>query len=106
MALPRARAVGKRPRRAPAERTRGAPIMTMFDTLRCEAHDAAVIGCWASECLKLEVATYPKPGLVSHVDSGAHRDMDAALINASAETLEAYFADLAEAGAAGAPMGR
>ncbi|HSZ52994.1 MAG TPA: triphosphoribosyl-dephospho-CoA synthase MdcB [Caulobacteraceae bacterium] len=80
--------------------------MTMLDAFPCEAHDAAAIGCRARECLKLEVATYPKPGLVSHVDPGAHRDMDAALLISSAETLEAYFADLAGAGAAGASMGR
>jgi triphosphoribosyl-dephospho-CoA synthase len=80
--------------------------MTMPSALPCGAHDAAATGRWASECLKLEVATYPKPGLVSHVDPGAHQDMDAALFNASADTLQAYFADLAEAGAAGAAMGR
>jgi len=79
--------------------------MTMPEASPCEARDAAATGRWASECLKLEVATYPKPGLVSHVDTGAHQDMDAALLDASAATLEAYFADLAEAGAAGAPMG-
>jgi triphosphoribosyl-dephospho-CoA synthase len=78
----------------------------MLNALPCEAHDAVATGYWASECLKLEVATYPKPGLVSHVDTGAHQNMDAALLNSSAETLEAYFADLAEAGATGAPMGR
>jgi triphosphoribosyl-dephospho-CoA synthase len=78
----------------------------MFNAAPRETHDAEATGCWASECLKLEVATYPKPGLVSHVDRGAHRDMDAALLNSSAETLQAYFTDLAEAGAAGAPMGR
>jgi triphosphoribosyl-dephospho-CoA synthase len=80
--------------------------MTMLHASPRETCDAAATGCWASQCLKLEVATYPKPGLVSHVDAGAHRDMDAALLGASAEALEAYFADLAEAGAAGAPMGR
>jgi len=80
--------------------------MTTVNASPRETHDAAATGRWASECLKLEVATYPKPGLVSHVDTGAHQDMDAALLETSAETLEAYFADLAEAGAAGAPMGR
>jgi len=64
------------------------------------------IGDLAVACLKLEVATYPKPGLVSHVDNGAHRDMDAALLNRSAETLRPFFADLAAAGAAGAGMDR
>ena len=80
--------------------------MTALNAFAGEMRDAAATGRWASECLKLEAATYPKPGLVSHVDAGAHQDMDAALLNASADALEAYFADLAEAGAAGAPMGR
>ena len=80
--------------------------MTMLNALPCETRDAEATGRWASECLKLEVATYPKPGLVSHMDTGAHQDMDAALLNRSATALETYFVDLAEAGAAGAPMGR
>lgn len=68
--------------------------------------DAAAIGCAASACLKTEIATYPKPGLVSPIDSGAHTDMDAAMMNRSANTLASYFARLADAGAAGAEMDR
>ena len=49
--------------------------------------DAEQLGRLASLSLKLEVETYPKPGLVSHVDNGAHRDMDAVLLCRSAETL-------------------
>ncbi|WP_232629678.1 triphosphoribosyl-dephospho-CoA synthase MdcB [Methylobacterium sp. Leaf118] len=55
-------------------------------------------------CLRLELETYPKPGLVSHVDAGSHTDMDAATFRASAAALRPFFADLAEAGAEGAPM--
>jgi triphosphoribosyl-dephospho-CoA synthase len=80
--------------------------MTMLKQSSSVNCDASATGRWASECLKLEVATYPKPGLVSHVDPGAHHDMNAAVLNVSAETLEAYFVDLVEAGAAGATMGR
>jgi triphosphoribosyl-dephospho-CoA synthase len=58
----------------------------------------------AVACLRLELETYPKPGLVSHVDSGSHADMDAGSFRASAAALEPFFADLARAGAAGAPM--
>ncbi|WP_027525924.1 triphosphoribosyl-dephospho-CoA synthase MdcB [Bradyrhizobium sp. Ec3.3] len=67
---------------------------------------AEQLGHLASLCLKLEVETYPKPGLVSHVDNGAHRDMDAALLCLSAETLMPFFGELAAAGAEGAGMKR
>jgi triphosphoribosyl-dephospho-CoA synthase len=53
-----------------------------------------------------ELAAWPKPGLVSHVDSGSHHDMDAAMIQASAEALRPFFAELARAGRDGADMGR
>jgi triphosphoribosyl-dephospho-CoA synthase len=66
----------------------------------------SAIGCLAVDCLRREVATYPKPGLVSHVDNGAHRDMDAALLNRSAATLLPFFTELSEAGAAGHSMDR
>jgi len=64
------------------------------------------IGSLAVDCLRLEVAIYPKPGLVSHVDSGAHDDMDAALLDRSAETLLPFFTRLSEVGAAGHDMDR
>lgn len=68
------------------------------------ASSADIIGSLAAECLRLELETYPKPGLVSHVDAGSHADMDAATFRASATVLRPYFADLARAGAAGTPM--
>ena len=68
--------------------------------------DTATIGALATECLKLEVSTYPKPGLVSQVDNGAHDDMDVGLLDRSAETLEPFFVALAEAGTAGRDMDR
>ncbi len=68
--------------------------------------DTATIGALATDCLKREVSTYPKPGLVSHVDNGAHDDMDVGLLDRSAETLEPFFTALAEAGAAGRDMDR
>ncbi|MBU6418373.1 MAG: triphosphoribosyl-dephospho-CoA synthase MdcB [Proteobacteria bacterium] len=66
--------------------------------------DAAEIGSLASECLRLEIHTYPKPGLVSHVDQGAHADMDCALLEASAEALQPFFQQLYEAGEDGVEM--
>lgn len=68
--------------------------------------DAEQLGRLASLCLNLEVATFPKPGLVSHIDNGAHRDMDAILLCRSAHALRPFFQDLAVAGAAGAGMDR
>ncbi|MEH2491703.1 triphosphoribosyl-dephospho-CoA synthase MdcB [Bradyrhizobium sp. AZCC 2230] len=67
---------------------------------------AEQLGHLASLCLKLEVESYPKPGLVSHIDNGAHRDMDAGLLCRSADALTPFFCDLAAAGAEGAGMNR
>lgn len=38
---------------------------------------AEVIACLAIRCLLRELETWPKPGLVSRIDSGSHSDMDA-----------------------------
>jgi len=65
---------------------------------------AAQLGQLAEQCLRLEVQTWPKPGLVSHVDSGSHTDMDAMTFHRSAEVLRPFFAELANAGAQGAAM--
>ena len=67
---------------------------------------AEQLGHLASLCLKLEVETHPKPGLVSHIDNGAHSDMNAELLCRSADTLTPFFRDLAAAGAEGAGMSR
>lgn len=78
------------------------PVVVPFATN--DGIDTAGIGRLASQCLKLEVMTYPKPGLVSHVDCGAHDDMDAALMYRSAASLTPYFIRLAHEGADGARM--
>ena len=62
------------------------------------------LGRLARRSLELELFTWPKPGLVSHLDSGAHEDMDADLVRASAHCLEPFFAQLAASGAAGATL--
>lgn len=64
----------------------------------------AKIAALAAEALRRELETYPKPGLVSHVDGGSHADMDAGTFRRSAAALEPFFGALARAGAAGAPM--
>lgn len=55
-----------------------------------------------SRALYEELTLYPKPGLVSFVDSGSHPDMNADCFLRSLEALEPYFMRLAEAGARGA----
>lgn len=64
------------------------------------------IGDNAANCLLLELETWPKPGLVSHVDNGSHGDMDADTFRRSAAAIRPYFRDLAAAAADGCGMGR
>jgi triphosphoribosyl-dephospho-CoA synthase len=71
-----------------------------------QATKAETIGALAVECLRLEVNTHPKPGLVSHIDAGAHRDMDARLLYRSADALAPFFVELATEGASGAGLNR
>lgn len=56
----------------------------------------------AVTALRDELTAYPKPGLVSPVDSGAHADMDFELMCRSADSLLQPFASLAAAGRAAA----
>lgn len=70
------------------------------------ALSADAIGALASRCLHLEVETWPKPGLVSHVDNGSHADMDAAMLHRSAASLAPFFTAIAAAAADGANMDR
>ena len=58
----------------------------------------------ATAALLAELETWPKPGLVSHVDAGSHTDMDAGTFRASAAALQPFFAELAAAGGLGAAM--
>ncbi len=60
---------------------------------------ASDIGSVAADCLIMELETWPKPGLVSHLDSGSHRDMDADMLRRSARVLHPWFTALAQAGA-------
>ncbi len=62
------------------------------------------VGAIAERAMLLELFTHPKPGLVSHVDSGSHRDMDVATFEISAATIRPFMSELAAAGACLAPM--
>lgn len=65
---------------------------------------AARVAALAERSLLGELAAWPKPGLVSDVDSGSHADMDAALFRRSAAVLRPFFRELVLAGAAAADM--
>jgi triphosphoribosyl-dephospho-CoA synthase len=62
------------------------------------------VAALAAAALRDELATWPKPGLVSHIDAGSHGDMTARTFLASVEAIEPFFAELAFAGAAGSGM--
>lgn len=56
------------------------------------------------DSLRLEVMAWPKPGLVSAVDSGSHRDMHLGTFFSSIDALHGSFAALARAGVLGLPF--
>lgn len=58
----------------------------------------------AVRSLYQELALYPKPGLVSLVDSGSHTDMDATTFMRSLFSLRHYYARICKAGYDGAPF--
>ena len=82
------------------------PVPETEIDLIAEGSSPEAIGALAATCLHLEVDTFPKPGLVSHVDNGSHADMDAAMLHRSACVLEPFFSALAQAGADRAGMER
>ena len=51
-----------------------------------------------------ELETWPKPGLVSPVDSGSHHDMDAGTLRRSAAAIRPFLVALVSAGREGAGM--
>jgi len=58
----------------------------------------------ATDCLRMEVETWPKPGLVSDVDCGSHVDMDVETFHRSIDALRPFLRGLAQAGALGSDM--
>jgi triphosphoribosyl-dephospho-CoA synthase len=72
--------------------------MTSFRPLLVDLTPAFIAGC-AANALTEELATYPKPGLVSFVDQGSHPDMDAECFLASIAVIKTFFGQMAEAGA-------
>jgi triphosphoribosyl-dephospho-CoA synthase len=68
------------------------------DTAAACADAVAAIARHAVRSLYQELALYPKPGLVSLVDTGSHDDMDASTFVRSLFSLRRYFLDIALAG--------
>ena len=58
----------------------------------------------AESALREELESYPKPGLVSYVDNGSHKDMNAAHFKTSIVVLRDYFRKIAAAGMRAAEM--
>lgn len=69
----------------------------------CIAWPPERIGRLAVRALYHEAVLYPKPGLVSAQDSGAHRDMSLATFYRAIVALRSYFPTIAALGAARAP---
>ncbi|MDD5286562.1 MAG: triphosphoribosyl-dephospho-CoA synthase MdcB [Desulfuromonadaceae bacterium] len=53
------------------------------------------------EALRLEAMAWPKPGLVTPLDSGSHHDMDINSFHASIASLKGYFGRVAQSSSAG-----
>jgi triphosphoribosyl-dephospho-CoA synthase len=68
------------------------------------ANQVAAIGRRALRALRTELELYPKPGLVSPVDNGAHDDMNVTTFVRSLLALRFYFTEIAQAGAREAPF--
>jgi len=62
------------------------------------ASSLRAIGLAATAALYDELALAPKPGLVSFVDTGSHRDMDADTFLRSLHALRPYFEEMAVRG--------
>ncbi len=60
--------------------------------------DAERVAALAHAALIDELEAWPKPGLVSPVDSGSHRDMDCGTLRRSADAIRPFFTELARAG--------
>jgi triphosphoribosyl-dephospho-CoA synthase len=87
-------------------RTQHRPPVLPPRSIASVKRDARGIAAHAVDCLLLELETYPKPGLVSHIDAGSHTDMDAGTLRRGATALGPYLRALAEAGAQNSGMGR
>lgn len=75
-------------------------------TSRAQRRHALAVAQLAVASLHAELCLYPKPGLVSPVDSGSHDDMDAGTFMRSLFALRHYFRRICLAGMQDAPFSR
>lgn len=80
------------------------PLLPIASTPRQRSAFCVTAARLAVRSLYIELALYPKPGLVSLVDTGSHDDMDAATFLRSLFSLRRYFIGITRAGMAGAPF--
>ncbi len=76
--------------------------MTPDSGIRDSRISPKLLADYAVAALLAELDLFPKPGLVSPIDSGSHKDMDHGLLKASALCLHGSFKELAQLGASGA----
>lgn len=81
-----------------------APLAVAWRTAAPDTARLQAIGRAATVALYDELALYPKPGLVSFIDTGSHADMDAGTFMRSLFALRHYFVRVTEAGAQHAPF--
>lgn len=80
------------------------PVRVLTQPSFDERHFCGDIGRLAVRSLYDELTLYPKPGLVSLVDSGSHEDMNAHTFMRSMFALRHYFISAAQAGSDAAPF--
>ena len=69
--------------------------LTRAATLVPQTTEPYLIAHMASDALRDELNTTPKPGLVDRNDNGAHKDMNLVLMNKSIDALHPFFVQLA-----------
>ncbi|WP_246541504.1 triphosphoribosyl-dephospho-CoA synthase MdcB [Collimonas antrihumi] len=90
--------VDTRPPQSPQLRREG---LAQQQSSRQQRAFCLTVGQLALRSLYRELQLYPKPGLVSPVDSGSHADMDAVTFMRSLFALRHYFIRITQAGMAG-----
>jgi holo-ACP synthase/triphosphoribosyl-dephospho-CoA synthase len=70
----------------------------IIDEIRREGIQPRLVGRLCRLAMLHEVYTTPKPGLVDLNNNGSHTDMDVALFEKSAKTVETYFTHAVECG--------